>query len=50
MKVNTYQQWSGAFLRKSIPLCKGHHVQLHSGKLTKEETKKLAEYKGPIIN
>ena len=47
MKINTYQQWSGAFSRKSIPLCKPHHIQLHSGKLTREEAKKIAEYKGP---
>lgn len=46
MKINTYQQWTGAYLRKSLPLCKDHHIQLHAGKLKSEDAEKLAKYKG----
>lgn len=45
VKVHTYAQWEGAFRRKSILLCSGHHVALHSGKLSRGDIKKLAQYK-----
>lgn len=46
VKVRTYAQWEGAFRKKSIPLCSGHHVALHSGKLSRGDIEKLAQYKG----
>ena len=46
LKTRTYAQWAGGFLRKSIPLCKDHHVKLHSGKLSKDEINILSSYKG----
>jgi len=46
----TYAQFSGAFLRKSIPLCRPHHVSLHAGKLSLAEFNKLAAYKGQMKN
>jgi hypothetical protein len=46
IKVRTYAQWEGASRRKSIPLCSGHHVALHSGKLSRGDIEKLAQYKG----
>lgn len=46
LKTRTYAQWVGGFLRKSIPLCKDHHVKLHSGNLSEEEINTLATYKG----
>jgi len=45
----TFQQFQGAFLRKSIPLCKEHHVALHAGKLSLAEFNKLAAYKGKMF-
>jgi len=47
-KTRTYAQWTGGFLRKSIPLCKDHHVQLHAGNLSHEDVKRLSIYKGKI--
>ena len=46
LKTRTYAQWAGGFLRKSIPLCKDHHVKLHSGKLSKDEINILSSYRG----
>jgi len=48
VKTRTYAQWTGGFLRKSIPLCKDHHVQLHAGNLSHEDVKRLSIYKGKI--
>lgn len=48
VKTRTYAQWAGGFLRKSIPLCKDHHVQLHAGNLSHEDVKRLSIYKGKI--
>jgi len=48
VKTRTYAQWTGGFLRKSIPLCKDHHVQLHAGNLSHDDVKKLSIYKGKI--
>jgi len=48
VKTRTYAQWTGGFLRKSIPLCKDHHVQLHAGNLSHENAKRLSIYKGKI--
>jgi retron-type reverse transcriptase len=48
VKTRTYAQWIGAFQRKSIPLCKEHHILLHAGKLSHEETTKLTKYKGKM--
>jgi group II intron reverse transcriptase/maturase len=48
VKTRTYVQWAGGFLRKSIPLCKVHHVQLHAGNLSHEDVKRLSVYKGKI--
>jgi len=45
VKTRTYAQWTGGFLRKSIPLCKDHHVQLHAGNLSHDDVKKLSIYK-----
>ena len=42
VKTRTYVQWTGAFHRKSIPLCKEHHILLHAGKLFHEDATKLA--------
>lgn len=46
VKTHTYAQWVGGFKRKSIPLCKEHHMMYHSGRLSRVDLKKLAEYKG----
>jgi hypothetical protein len=48
VKTRTYAQWTGAFQRKSIPLCKEHHMLLHAGKLSHAEITKLAKYKGKM--
>jgi group II intron reverse transcriptase/maturase len=50
VKTRTYAQWTGGFLRKSIPLCKNHHVQLHAGNLSHEDIKRLSMYKGKMHN
>ena len=50
VKTRTYAQWTGAFHRKSIPLCKEHHRLLHAGKLSHEDATKLAKYKGKMKN
>lgn len=50
VKTRTYAQWIGGFLRKSIPLCKSHYVQLHAGKLSHEDVKRLSIYKGKMHN
>ena len=50
VKTRTYAQWIGAFQRKSIPLCKKHHIALHTGKLLYEEVKKLSIHKGKTKN
>jgi group II intron reverse transcriptase/maturase len=44
----TFQQFRGAFLRKSIPLCKEHHVALHAGRLSLAEFDRLAAYRGKM--
>lgn len=31
VKTRTYAQWTGGFYRKSIPLCREHHLLLHKG-------------------
>lgn len=49
VKTRTYAQWIGAFLRKSIPLCSGHHVALHSGKLSQSEVIILSKYRGKAL-
>jgi hypothetical protein len=49
VKTVTFSQWKGAFLRKSIPLCSGHHIVYHNGKLTKDEINILAKYKGKMV-
>ena len=46
IKTRTYAQWVGKFLRKSIPLCFGHHIALHSGKLSQSEVNILSKYRG----
>lgn len=48
VKTRTYAQWTGGFLRKSIPLCKDHHVQLHAGNLSHDDVKRLSIYKGKM--
>lgn len=48
VKTRTYAQWVGAYQRKSLPLCKEHHMLLHAGKLSHSETTKLAQYKGKM--
>jgi len=50
VKTKTHAQWTGSFSRKSIPLCKSHHVQLHAGNLSHEDAKRLSVYKGKIHN
>ena len=50
VKPRTYAQWTGGFLRKSIPLCREHHLQLHAGNLTREDVNRLSIYKGKIRN
>jgi group II intron reverse transcriptase/maturase len=46
VKTRTYAQWIGGFNRKSIPLCKEHHILLHAGKLSHEDVNRLSSYKG----
>lgn len=46
VKTRTYAQWVGGFHRKSIPLCKEHHILLHAGKLSSEDVNRLSAYKG----
>ena len=46
VKTRTYTQWVGGFQRKSIPLCKTHHMMYHAGKLSRTDIKKLSEYRG----
>jgi len=50
VKTRTYAQWTGGFLRKSIPLCREHHLQLHAGNLLREDVNRLSIYKGKIYN
>ena len=50
VKTRTYAQWVGGFNRKSIPLCKEHHILLHAGKLTSDDVKKLSTYRGKLVN
>ena len=50
VKTRTFSQWVGGFLRKSIPLCSGHHVALHSGKLFPSEMNLLSKYRGKAGN
>ena len=50
VKTRTYAQWMGEFYRKSTPLCKEHHLQLHAGELSKEDVKRLSKYNGKIYN
>ena len=44
----TFQQWIGAFNRKSIPLCRIHHKDLHSRRLSFEQLRILADYRGKM--
>ena len=44
----TFQQWIGAFNRKSIPLCRIHHKDLHSRRLSLEQLNILADYRGKM--
>jgi group II intron reverse transcriptase/maturase len=46
VKTRTYAQWAGKFLRKTIPLCSGHHAALHNGKLLRNEVMILSKYRG----
>jgi hypothetical protein len=46
VKTRTYAQWAGGFLRKTIPLCSGHHAALHNGKLLRNEVMILSKYRG----
>lgn len=46
VKTRTYAQWTGGFERKTIPLCKEHHIMYHSEKLSKGEIIKLSQYRG----
>jgi group II intron reverse transcriptase/maturase len=46
VKTRTYAQWIGGFERKTIPLCKEHHINYHSRKLSRAEIVKLSKYKG----
>jgi nicotine oxidoreductase len=48
VKARSYAQWVGGFLRKTIPLCKAHHLALHSGNLSHSEVVMLASYKGKM--
>lgn len=41
----TFAQWSGAFARKQIPLCKSHHTQYHRQELSKEQLDLISNYK-----
>jgi hypothetical protein len=50
VKTRTYAQWAGGFLRKTIPLCKEHHIQYHAGKLSYNDLKKLSKYKGKMYH
>jgi hypothetical protein len=46
IRTNTFAQWKGGFLRKSIPLCSAHHLAYHNGQLTKDEISIIAKYRG----
>lgn len=45
----TYEQFKGAFLRKSIPLCRKHHMDYHAARLTAAEFARVAAYKGKMV-
>lgn len=46
VKTRTYAQWTGGFIRKSIPLCRYHHKNLHAGTLSADEALKVSSYRG----
>ena len=46
VKTRTYTQWIRGFQRKTIPLCKEHHMMYHSGKLSRTDIVKLSVYRG----
>ena len=50
VKTRTYTQWIGGFYRKSIPLCRKHHLQLHKRELSRKDINKLSMYKGKIYD
>lgn len=47
-ETRSFAQFRGAFLRKYIPLCKKHHVDLHAGRLSLAELLSLAAYRGKM--
>lgn len=42
----SYYEYRKTFIRKSIPLCRQHHMDLHAGRLTEGQLTNLATYKG----
>lgn len=40
----TFDEWSGAFKRKQIPLCKYHHDLYHSGKLSHSDLRQISNF------
>ena len=42
---SSYEEIVGAMKRKQIPLCERHHMDLHNGRLSREEMKIVQEYK-----
>jgi group II intron reverse transcriptase/maturase len=41
---STYQEWTGSYLRKQVPLCMYHHDLYHSGDLNYADMTKIRRY------
>lgn len=40
---SSYEQWTGGFIRKQVPLCRYHHKLLHKGKLSALDFRTLSK-------
>jgi hypothetical protein len=41
---STFGEWTGAYLRKQIPLCGYHHSLYHNGKLNYWDLKTISKF------
>jgi hypothetical protein len=41
---STFSEWTGAYLRKQIPLCKYHHSLYHKGELNHGDIKTISRF------
>ena len=46
VKTRTHAQWQGRFLRKTVSLCRGHHIALYNRTLSESEVNILTKYRG----